>query len=91
MTTDLLASIDAGFTLPSEWYSDPAIFREEQRKILRRSWHFVTSTDRLAEPGDVRRAWANEIQAAPVRLAADEHPDRPWVTAGEAAWAARKL
>jgi phenylpropionate dioxygenase-like ring-hydroxylating dioxygenase large terminal subunit len=49
----LLESIDAGFTLPSAWYSDREIFREEQRKILRRSWHFVTSVDKLSEPGDV--------------------------------------
>ena len=50
---DLAALVADGFTLPSSWYSDPAIFREEQRRILRRSWHFVTSVDRLAEPGDV--------------------------------------
>jgi nitrite reductase/ring-hydroxylating ferredoxin subunit len=49
----LLESIDDGWTLPSSWYADPAIFREEQRRILRRSWHYVTHTGALAEPGDV--------------------------------------
>lgn len=38
---DLAESVAAGYTLPSQWYADPEIFREEQRKILRRSWHFV--------------------------------------------------
>src|SRR5262245_26409591 len=65
----LLDSIDAGFTLPSEWFSDPAIFREEQRKILRRAWHFVTSTDRLAEVGDVF-PWA--IGGVPIVLVRTE-------------------
>ena len=51
--SDLLESVEAGWTLPSEWYSDRAIFREEQRRILRRSWHFVTHTGALAEEGDV--------------------------------------
>jgi len=61
----LLESIDAGFTLPPEWYSDPAIFEAEQRRILWRSWHFVTTTDRLAEVGD-RFVW--EIAGLPVTL-----------------------
>jgi choline monooxygenase len=62
---DLLESIEAGFTLPSQWYSDPAIFREEQRKILRQSWHFVTHTGELAEVGDVV-PW--EIGGVPIVL-----------------------
>lgn len=51
--TSLLDSIEAGHTLPSRWYSDPEIFREEQRKILRRSWHYVTHVGELAEIGAV--------------------------------------
>lgn len=51
--TALSELVDAGFTLPSCWYSDPEVFDDEQRKILRRSWHFVTHTGQLAEPGDV--------------------------------------
>jgi len=38
-----------------------------------------------------RRAWANEIQVEPIRLPRGERPDRPWVEAGKAAWAARDL
>lgn len=61
----LLESIEAGFTLPSQWYSDPAIFREEQQKILRRSWHYVTHVGQLAEVGDVL-PW--EIGGVPIVL-----------------------
>ena len=67
--TDLLESIAAGFTLPSEWYSDPAIFREEQRRILRRSWHYVTHVDRLRDAGDVL-PW--EIGGVPIVLVRTE-------------------
>ena len=63
--SDLLESVEAGWTLPSEWYADRAIFREEQRKILRRSWHFVTHTGALAEAGDV---FPTEIGGVPIVL-----------------------
>ena len=63
--SELLESIDEGWTLPSAWYADPDIFKEEQRKILRRSWHFVTTTDKLAEPGD---AFPWEIGGVPIVL-----------------------
>jgi ectoine hydroxylase-related dioxygenase (phytanoyl-CoA dioxygenase family) len=39
----------------------------------------------------VRRAWANEIQVEPVRLADGDAPDYPWVREGKAAWDARQL
>jgi len=61
----LLESIDDGWTLPSSWYSDPAIFREEQRRILRRSWHFVTAVDALSQPGDV---YPCELGGVPIVL-----------------------
>jgi hypothetical protein len=38
-----------------------------------------------------RRAWANEVQVAPKPLAEGERHDRPWVDAGKAAWAARRV
>jgi ectoine hydroxylase-related dioxygenase (phytanoyl-CoA dioxygenase family) len=38
-----------------------------------------------------RRAWANELQLEPVRLAADDEPDRPWVRAGREAWERRSI
>ena len=61
----LLESIEAGYTLPSQWYTDRAIFREEQHTILRRSWHYVTHVGELAEVGDVL-PW--EIGGVPIVL-----------------------
>jgi ectoine hydroxylase-related dioxygenase (phytanoyl-CoA dioxygenase family) len=50
--TDLIASIDEGHALPSNWYTDATIFQRETEQIVRRSWHFVTHTGELANVGD---------------------------------------
>ena len=41
--------------------------------------------------GRVRRAWATEVQVEPIPLPEGEHADRPWVDAGQEAWAARRI
>jgi ectoine hydroxylase-related dioxygenase (phytanoyl-CoA dioxygenase family) len=43
------------------------------------------------QSGRVRRAWANEVQLEPQKLAAGDEPDRPWVRAGREAWERRDL
>ena len=63
--TDLLAAVGAGQTVPSSWYTDPAIFRREQETIFRKSWHYVTDSGALAQPGSQVR-W--EIGGVPVVL-----------------------
>jgi choline monooxygenase len=60
--------IDAGFLLPTEWYSDPAIFQAEVASIHRRAWHFATHLGDLAEPGDV---YVRRIAGVPVLLTRD--------------------
>ena len=47
--TDL---IDRGHALPSNWYTDQSLFKGENDRILRRSWHYVTHTGSLAEVGE---------------------------------------
>jgi choline monooxygenase len=49
----LLSAVDAGRALPSSWYTDPAIFRAETERVLRRSWHYGTHTGELVRAGDV--------------------------------------
>jgi choline monooxygenase len=63
--TELLQSIDDGFSLPSNLYTDPEIFKLETERIFRRSWHYVTDTKKLAEPGD-QFLW--EIGGVPIVL-----------------------
>jgi phenylpropionate dioxygenase-like ring-hydroxylating dioxygenase large terminal subunit len=48
----LLQSIDDGFSLPSQLYTDTAVFAGETERIMRRSWHYATDVGKFAEPGD---------------------------------------
>ena len=49
---DLIAAAEEGFALPSNWYTDPAIFERERAMILRRSWQFAAHTGQLVDVGD---------------------------------------
>lgn len=51
--TALLDSIASGNALPTEWFSDPAIFTAELEKIHRKAWHYVGHVGEVANPGDV--------------------------------------
>ena len=64
----LLASIDGGYSLPSSWYTDRAIFDAETERIQRRSWHYVTHVGELAEVGD---QFLCEIAGIPIVLVRD--------------------
>lgn len=61
--------LDAGFLLPTEWYSDPSIFQVELNCIHRRAWHFATHTGDLKEPGDV---YIRNLAGVPIILVRDE-------------------
>ncbi|MGH9031134.1 MAG: aromatic ring-hydroxylating oxygenase subunit alpha [Acidimicrobiia bacterium] len=50
--TRLLDTLDAGFSLPSDWYADPALFALETRQLLRRSWHYAAHDGEIPAPGD---------------------------------------
>jgi choline monooxygenase len=39
-------------TLPTSYYTDPAILEIEQKEIFAKSWQYVGTTDALAKPGD---------------------------------------
>lgn len=45
-------NIMAGKTLPSDWYTDPAIFELEKRAIFQRSWEFVGHRSQVEKAGD---------------------------------------
>ena len=46
------ARIEAGRTLPSNWYTDQAVFEQEQKAIFRRSWEYVGHRGQVSRPGD---------------------------------------
>lgn len=45
-------SLDAGYTLPAAWYTDPASFARERERIFRRHWQYVGLAEQVANPGD---------------------------------------
>ena len=45
-------SLQSGYTLPAEWYTDPAIFAREHNRIFRHTWQYVGLTEQLPNPGD---------------------------------------
>jgi phenylpropionate dioxygenase-like ring-hydroxylating dioxygenase large terminal subunit len=63
--SELLDAIEAGQTVPSSWYTDPAVFKREQETIMRTGWHYVTDTASLSEPGSQVR-W--DIGGVPIVL-----------------------
>jgi phenylpropionate dioxygenase-like ring-hydroxylating dioxygenase large terminal subunit len=64
--TELLEAVAAGQTVPSSWYTDPAVFTQEQAAIMRTGWHYVTDIGSLPESGSQLR-W--EIGGVPIVLA----------------------
>ena len=72
MTSEVRAAVAAGQTVPSSWYTDPAVFRKEQARILRTGWHYVTDTSRLRAVGD-QVTW--DIGGVPIVLVRDAGDD----------------
>jgi phenylpropionate dioxygenase-like ring-hydroxylating dioxygenase large terminal subunit len=62
-------SLRAGYTLPAEWYTDPAVFALERNRIFRRSWQYVGLTEQLANPGDF---FTTRIGDVPLVLTRDQ-------------------
>ena len=50
--SSLLDSLEQGYTLPADWYTDPHIFAQEKTRIFRHSWQYVGLTEQVAQPGD---------------------------------------
>ena len=66
---ELLESLEAGFALPSSWYTDRTLFDQERRRLLRRGWHYGAHTGELSEPGDQALC---QVAGVPVVLVAGE-------------------
>ena len=66
---ELLESLEAGFALPSSWYTDRGLFDQERRRLLRRGWHYGAHTGELPEPGDQVLC---QVAGVPVVLVAGE-------------------
>lgn len=48
----LLTSLEQGYTLPADWYTDPLRFVQERACIFRRSWQYIGLVEQVSQPGD---------------------------------------
>jgi phenylpropionate dioxygenase-like ring-hydroxylating dioxygenase large terminal subunit len=56
-----------GWTLPSDWYTDPLIFQQEQNAIFQRSWQYVGLVSQVDQPGDCFTTDCGSVPIAIVR------------------------
>lgn len=54
------AQLDDGYTLPADWYYDPAIYELEREAIFGRTWHLVGLTSDFGEPGSYKTVDVDE-------------------------------
>ena len=63
----LLAGLDQGMSVPSHWYTDPAITAREIEKIFRKSWNYIGPAKELANQGDYITGYAGEVPVVVIR------------------------
>ncbi len=68
----LLESLEAGFALPSSWYTDEDLFALERERVLLRGWHYAAHTGQLGRAGDRVTLEVAGVPLVVVRNAADE-------------------
>jgi len=66
-TDELLEDLDRGWSLPSSWYTDPAVVELELERIFRRTWQYVGHAGQLASHGDYLTGYVGEIPVVVVR------------------------
>jgi choline monooxygenase len=67
VATDLGSRLDQGITLPFDWFSDPAIYKLEQRRVFGDSWIYAGVADWVAEPGQYFTCKAGIVPVVVVR------------------------
>jgi len=66
-TSELSAALDAGATLPADWYSDPAVLQLERERIFADAWQCVGHAADVADPGTYLTGFAGHIPVVVVR------------------------
>ncbi len=69
---ELSEAIEAGWTIPAEWYCDEKIFSIEQSNIFERSWQYVGRLEQLRAPGDFIATVVGRTPVVVVRNLRDE-------------------
>jgi choline monooxygenase len=66
-TSELSAALEAGATLPADWYSDPDVLALERERIFAATWQCVGHGADVAEPGTYLTGFAAHIPVVVVR------------------------
>ena len=66
-STDLLAALDRGESLPARWYTDPSITEREITQIFRKSWNYIGPLSELTALGDYITGYAGGVPVVVVR------------------------
>ncbi|MET0822395.1 MAG: aromatic ring-hydroxylating dioxygenase subunit alpha [Aeromicrobium sp.] len=64
---DVTASMDLGWQLPAELYSDPQHYEREREAIFHRAWQFVCREEELGKPGDYVTTVLGDVPVVVVR------------------------
>jgi choline monooxygenase len=63
----LAQSLDAGYTLPASWYTDPSVYEREKNLIFRRCWQYIGLTEDVPHHGDFRTMTLGDVPIVVVR------------------------
>lgn len=63
----LLAGLDRGESLPTHWYTDPAVTEREMEKIFRKSWNYIGPANELGNVGDYITGYAGGVPVVAIR------------------------
>jgi phenylpropionate dioxygenase-like ring-hydroxylating dioxygenase large terminal subunit len=66
-SANLADDLDRGISLPSSWYTDPAIVAREHERIFRRTWQYVARGEQLQNLGDYVTGVAGDVPVVVVR------------------------
>lgn len=69
---DLAESLEAGYTLPGEWYTSPQVFQTEKARIYRHSWTYAGLLEELENPGDFFTCRVGDVPLVLLRDEAEE-------------------
>jgi phenylpropionate dioxygenase-like ring-hydroxylating dioxygenase large terminal subunit len=64
---DLAEAMERGSTLPGSWYTDPAVFAEEKRRIFHHAWQYAGDAAAVANAGDFVTTRAGDVPLVVVR------------------------
>jgi choline monooxygenase len=64
---DLRESLERGYTLPADWYTDHAVLDSEKERIFERAWQYAGPAERVAGPGEFVTFRAGDVPVVVVR------------------------